>query len=166
MYLGEQANPCFVGRRQQHMTFTVTTELEFNPESEGQSAGLALLQSDAFYMKFAVVRAESGLQARLIRCENSIPVVAAEAELAELDELCGKGLRLMLRIEAEEQELRFLCGFEESRLVVLAEHIDARMLSTDVAGGFVGTYVGMFAEGENPAGITVADFDSFSYEGC
>ena len=166
VYLGEQANPCFVGRRQQHMTFTVTAELEFNSDSEGQSAGLALLQSDAWHMRFAVVRAENGIQARLIRCENSIPVVVAEAELAELDELCENGLRLMLRIEAEEQELRFLCGFEESRLAVLAEHIDARMLSTDMAGGFVGTYVGMFAEGENPTGITVADFDSFSYEGC
>ena len=165
-YLGEQVNPGFVGRRQQHMTFTTTTELEFNPDSEGQSAGLALLQSDLWHIRFAAVRVGGELLARLIRCENGVPVVVAEAELAQLAELGGNGLRLMMRIEAEDQELRFLCGLEESRLAVLAEGIDSRMLSTDVAGGFVGTYVGMFAEGVNPTGTTVADFDSFSYEGC
>lgn len=165
-YLGEQVNPGFMGRRQQHMTFTVTAELEFNPDSEGQSAGLALLQSDLWHIRLAVVRVGRELLARLVRCENGVPVVVAEAELAQLNELGGNGLRLMMRIEAEEQELRFLCGLEESRLAVLAEDIDSRMLSTDVAGGFVGTYVGMFAEGENPTGTTVADFDSFSYEGC
>jgi alpha-N-arabinofuranosidase len=98
--------------------------------------------------------------------ENGIRSIVAEAELATMEELAGKALRLVLRIEAKEQDLRFLCGLDESRLAVLAEQIDARMLSTDVAGGFVGTYAGMFAEGENPTGAVAADFDSFSYEGC
>ncbi len=165
-YLGEPANPCFVGRRQQHMTFTATTELAFLPDGEGQAAGLAMLQSDAFYLMFVVIRSGDMLCARLIRCEKGEEEVVAEAELATMDELNGQALRLMLRIEAEEQNLRFLCGLEETRLAILAENVDARMLSTDVAGGFVGTYIGMMAEGENPTGVAVVDFDSFSYEGC
>ncbi len=165
VYLGEQANPCFIGRRQQHMTFTVTAELEFKPDLEDQAAGLALVQSDAFHLRFAVVRKGEALNIRLVRMENGIRSIVAEAELATLEELAGNALRLVLRIEAEEQDLRFLCGLDESRLAVLVENIDARMLSTDVAGGFVGTYAGMFAEGENPSGAATADFDSFSYEG-
>jgi alpha-N-arabinofuranosidase len=166
VYLGEQAHPCFIGRRQQHMTFTVTAELEFNPDLQGQAAGLALVQSDAFHLRFAVVRKGEAINIRLVRMENGIRSIVAEAELATMEELAGKALRLVLRIEAKEQDLRFLCGLDESRLAVLAEQIDARMLSTDVAGGFVGTYAGMFAEGENPTGAVAADFDSFSYEGC
>jgi len=166
VFLGEQENPCFIGRRQQHMTFTVTTELSFSPDGEGQAAGLALLQSDAFHMLFVVIRSGEACWARLIRCEKGEEELLAEAELSSLDEIPADGLRLLLKVEAEEQNLRFLCGLDESRMAILAEGVDARMLSTDVAGGFVGTYIGMYAEGENPTGRMVADFDSFSYEGC
>ncbi len=164
--LGEIANPSFIGRRQQHMTFTVTAEMTIHPTCDGQASGLALLQSDAYHIRFLVVLSEGALFIRLLRCDNGEVELLAEAELAGPGEWPQDGLRLMLRVEAEEQNLRFLCGLDENRLAILEEGVDARLLSTDVAGGFVGTYLGMLAEGENPEGTGVVDFDSFSYEGC
>lgn len=40
-----------------------------------------------------------------------------------------------------------------------------RILSSDVAGGFVGTYIGLFATSNGQASDNIADFDWFDYEG-
>ncbi len=164
--LGEKANPCFLGRRQQHMTFTATTELRFAPDDDGQAAGLALVQSDDWHFRLAVVREPQGLMIRLHQVKAGVETVLAEAELLDANAMTAGIPPLVLRVEAEEQQLRFLCGLNEEKLAVLLDGVDARMLSTDMAGGFVGTYVGLFAEGENPTGQAVADFGSFTYEGC
>jgi len=164
--LGERANPVFLGRRQQHMTFTVTTELSFSPNRNGQSAGIALVQSDDWHLRLAVIREDGALVIKLFQVQAGETTVLAEAELLQAHEVEAGVPGLVLRVEAEEQNLRFLCGLDEAALLVLIEDVDARMLSTDRAGGFVGTYVGLFASGENPDGQAVADFDSFTYEGC
>ena len=164
--LGERANPSFLGRRQQHMTFTVTTELHFSPNLDGQNAGIALVQSDDWHLRLAVVREQGALVIKLFQVQAGETTVLAEAELLQAHEMEAGVPRLVLRVEAEEQNLRFLCGLREDNLMVLIDGVDARMLSTDKAGGFVGTYVGLFASGENPDGQTVADFDSYTYEGC
>ena len=165
-FLGDQVNPCFLGRRQQHMTFTITTVLWFSPDRDGQSAGLVLLQSDDWHLRLAVVRMDGALVLQLVQVQKGVETELAYADLLDATEAVADIQPLVLRVEAEMQSLRFLCGRDEEHLMVLVDGVDARMLSTDLAGGFVGTYVGMFAQGENPDAIAVADFDSFTYEGC
>ena len=41
-----------------------------------------------------------------------------------------------------------------------------RFLSSEVAGGFVGTYVGLYATGNGAPSATPAAFDWFDYEGA
>ena len=53
--------------------------------------------------------------------------------------------------------------YESWRLV--AEEVDGRILSTQVAGGFVGTYIGMYASSNGQTSKTVADWDRFEYSG-
>ena len=48
---------------------------------------------------------------------------------------------------------------------LLAENIDGRILSSDVAGGFVGTYIGLFASSNGETSDNIVDFDWFDYEG-
>jgi len=47
----------------------------------------------------------------------------------------------------------------------VAETVDGRTLSTIVAGGFVGAYVGMYASSNGQPSENVADFDWFEYVG-
>ena len=44
-----------------------------------------------------------------------------------------------------------------------AENVDGRILSTPVAGGFVGAYIGMYASSNGQPSDKVADFDWFEY---
>ncbi|CAM3905710.1 hypothetical protein COLU111180_13605 [Cohnella lubricantis] len=48
-------------------------------------------------------------------------------------------------IEAHEQEYSFYYGTRADEYRSLAEKVDGRILSTDVAGGFVGACLGMYA---------------------
>ena len=47
----------------------------------------------------------------------------------------------------------------------LAENIDGRILSTPVAGGFVGAYIAMYASSNGQPSTNHADFDWFEYHG-
>jgi xylan 1,4-beta-xylosidase len=47
----------------------------------------------------------------------------------------------------------------------VAEGIDGRILSTPFAGGFVGTYIGMYASSNGQLSANTADFDWFEYVG-
>ena len=47
----------------------------------------------------------------------------------------------------------------------ICEHVDGRTLSRTNAGGFVGTYVGMYASSNETSSKDVADFDWFGYTG-
>ena len=42
---------------------------------------------------------------------------------------------------------------------------DGRILSTPVAGGFVGAYIGMYASSNGQPSVNTADFDWFEYVG-
>ena len=77
-----------------------------------------------------------------------------------------KNLKGVLRVVAEKQLLRFEYGTDERSLNVLAENVDASILSVEKAGGFVGSLVGMFAvsAGDYTKKEFYADFDWFRYE--
>ena len=69
--------------------------------------------------------------------------------------------RGMGRSRPEEYTLSF--GPAEGRLTRLDAAL-TRFLSSEVAGGFVGTYVGLYATGNGAAAAAPAHFDWFDYE--
>ena len=71
---------------------------------------------------------------------------------------------MFLRLSQEGQDLTFSYSTDDKTFRTLADHVDARMLSTDVAGGFVGTTIGIYATANGQASKTVADFDYFMYK--
>ena len=47
----------------------------------------------------------------------------------------------------------------------MLEEVDGKYLSTEVAGGFVGTILGMYASSNKKPSANFADFDWFEYAG-
>ena len=76
-----------------------------------------------------------------------------------------KEVSIIVRIVAEHQKLSFEYGPDERNLYMLFSGADATILSSEKAGGFVGTTVGMFAEagGDISAKEFYADFDWFKF---
>jgi xylan 1,4-beta-xylosidase len=150
-------NPSFVGRRQQHLRFVARTVLEFTPQDENEAAGIVLLQNNDFHFRC------------VLTLEHGDTVIQLVRRRAGQEEILGKkpvsGRRLYVRVEAVEQDYRFYFATSPEAWETLAEEADGRILSTDVAGGFVGAYIGMYASSNGRESENVADFDWFEYVG-
>jgi alpha-N-arabinofuranosidase len=154
--LSERVNSSFVGRRQQHIHFSAHAALEFTPRSEHECAGLALVQNNDFYFCF-VMTCTDQLLIRLIKRASGIEEILAEQPLA-----AG---RCYLKVEAHEQAYSFYAASEPGKWKPVAEEVDGRILSTPVAGGFVGAVIAMYASSNGESSTNYADFDWFEYVG-
>ena len=155
--LVDLANPSFVGRRQQHIDFAARMWLEFSPSNDHECAGLVLLQNSDFHFRFVLTRRGAETVVRLVKRERGV-----EETLAEQPFEAG---RLGLKIEAYGQAYSFYAAAAPEAWRAVAESLDGRILSTTVAGGFVGTYIGMYASSNGLPSANHADYDWFEYIG-
>ncbi|MBD3320188.1 MAG: hypothetical protein GF350_03745 [Chitinivibrionales bacterium] len=153
--LSECVSPSFIGRRQQHMNFSATCLLEFDPSQESETAGLVLLQNNNFQY-----RIELGLQ------DGQRVVMLTKREAGSEQVLCCTAIDstpLVLRASARGQEYAFYYGPDEAALLSLEEKADGRILSTEIAGGFTGVFIGMYASSNGAQSDNHADFGWFEY---
>jgi len=94
-------------------------------------------------------------QASLIVCRNGEQECLAQVPIASQ--------RNYLRIVAYGQEYSFFVAEQPDAWRPVFENLDGRFLSTPVAGGFVGTVIGLYASSQGQTSQTVADFDWFEY---
>ena len=148
--LGDLDNPAFLARRQQHMNAAASTLVRFAPAREGDEAGLAALQNDEYWYAIGVGIDRGSPVVRLRRraggAEPADGVVVATAPRP-----AGP---VRLRIEAEGGTYRFAFAAAEGPWHPLGGDRDGTVLSTQRAGGFVGTMIGLYARtarGPEPA---------------
>lgn len=151
--LTEQKNPSLVCRRQQHMSFMARTVLEFDPD-QGEAAGMVMLQSDKYHYRMEYAREDGQTLVRLVRCRDGEETV--------INAVPWRSSRFEMLITAQGQDLGFYFGNGDER-ITLAEKVDGRILNTDVAGGFVGTTIGLYASSNGTESRNFADFDLFEY---
>ena len=152
--LSEQTNPSFVGRRQQHFHFRAQCALEFTPQNEYECAGLALNQNNDFHFLFVITKTTEPVL-RLIKRAYGKEVILAEYPV--------HAAKLSLKVQAHEQAYSFYFANIPDEWQTVAEDVDGRILSTPVAGGFVGAYIAMYASGNGGPSTNNADFDWFEY---
>ncbi|MBQ7915837.1 MAG: glycoside hydrolase family 43 protein, partial [Firmicutes bacterium] len=70
------------------------------------------------------------------------------------------GDTVSLKVEAQFQDINF---YGNGKL--LAEHVDGRLLSKEIAGGFTGTILGLYASSNGSKSSNYADFKSIHYQG-
>jgi len=139
--LGDNANPSFLARRQQHQNASAETVVDFAPARDGDRAGLAALQSDEFWYFLAVARDGDATKIELRRRagpdEAADGVVIAQAPLA----LSGP-VRLKAVARGAVYDFQYDAG---DGWKALATDVDGTILSTRTAGGFVGAVFGLHA---------------------
>ncbi|WP_370310314.1 glycoside hydrolase family 43 protein [Sphingobium abikonense] len=129
--------PAFIGRRQQHINATFSTTLRYVPEKDGDRAGLAAVQSDRSNLFFGVTQIAGRPMLALYTRD------AADADrLVQSAPLTTDGpITLTIRMTGGTMGFDYSVG---GRAQTLADDIDATLLSTKKAGGFVGTVVGPY----------------------
>jgi alpha-N-arabinofuranosidase len=132
--------PAFTGQRQLHRNARFTARVDFQPRVEGDRAGILALQNDDYYVFFGHARRDGREVLELTRrAGKSDPrdgVVLASISLP-------RGTpRLEMVIEGDKARFSY-----DGKIV--ADQVDVTNLSTNKAGGFVGTVIGLYAYGAN-----------------
>lgn len=174
--LKEKASPSYVCIRQQHHDFQAAVSFGTDNLTEGRRAGIALVQSNEYHLRVEVSRAGSGLAAEVILCQKGEDQVIGghgiekTAEGMEVDLTSGE-VSLILKVNglSASVEMEFdqsikTTGENTRGTSLLCGDIDIRKLSTEVAGGFVGCTVGMYAVADRDDRENGALFKSLSYK--
>ena len=138
--LDSLGNPSFLARRQQHLAFDASLALE-PPAKGGVAAGMAAFQSENAWYFLGTRWIEGGLQLFLEKKSGKAPETIAAIRL-------GAAERLALRISGEARRYSFFYDVDGRGWKALKENDDGSILSTSVAGGFVGAVIGPYARAE------------------
>ena len=152
--LDEAASPAFIGRRQQHFDCRVSALLDFEPERDGEEAGLIVIMNERHHYDVAVVRDEGKRSVIVRRRIGTLSGVVAQTELPDGN--------VVLTIAADRDKYVFSWSQDGAAATSLAEG-DTVYLSKETAGGFTGVYMGMYATGHGKRSTTPAYFDWFDY---
>ncbi|WAJ71922.1 glycoside hydrolase family 43 protein [Catenovulum adriaticum] len=127
----------FIGKRQQHQTFTASTKLKL-PSQVGISAGMVAFQNEKFNYYFAVKKAHNGYQVFVEQSVNGVLSTLAVSEVLSLTD--GDPITFFIDGKINTLDLYFEVS---GRQVTFLKNVDATVLSTEKAGGFVGAMIGL-----------------------
>ena len=161
LYLKEQTlsdldNPAYIALRQKSYNYIASTAMDFTPNSQNECAGIAVVQSNEYYMTYEYTKKEEKYVLRIIEKNKEKSIILNEVEI--------KNKRLYLKIQCKDSLLTFYYGYDGINYEVLQRDVDTRNLSTEVAGGFVGCTLGMYGSSNRYKSNNYADFLCFEYQ--
>ncbi len=146
--LDDVDSPAFVGRRQECFACHAAALVDFVPQQDGAEAGLTVFMNERHHYEIAVTRIDGRRQVIVRRRIGSLSAVVASTRVDDAP--------LILSIDADRDTYRFAFATGDGASNVLASG-ETHYLSTEVAGGFTGVYLAMYAVGGTAA------FDWFEY---
>jgi alpha-N-arabinofuranosidase len=147
--LAGPAQPSLIARRQQHLVASASTAMRYGPANPGDKAGLVAFQNERFHYFVGLTMQQDGRvtvdveQHRVIGGRDTTVVLASKAWALSRDPI-------LLRIDARGDRYDFYYATRPGAWTPLATDADGTMLSTRIAGGFVGTMLGMYAFSSSP----------------
>ncbi len=148
-------SPTFIGRRLQHMRFTASTLIEFQPDAANEEAGMILLNNGTHFD--ILIKKSQGKRVLVSRLRFGKVVYESKEET-----LKPGPVRLVIRGEPSAFSFLYAQGNDALKEVQRAE---PRFLSSETAGGFTGVYVGLYTTGNGKPCKAAADYDWFEYKG-
>jgi len=139
--LKEKAQPAFLARVQQHLEFTASTSLAL-PQDPDIVAGLVAFQSSDFHYFLGVRKSGDGYVVFLEELREGRSSMVASRKFTSASD------RIILVMEQEVDTLNFYYSLDSAEKFDVVRNVDAKLLSTQVAGGFVGTTIGIHARSE------------------
>jgi alpha-N-arabinofuranosidase len=152
--LDERESPAAVFRRQQHFTFTARARLEFEPQGENEEAGLTVLLDSSHHAEIVITR-RAGHRVAFVR--RRIGSLVGEGRLFVLPD--GP---VELTLRGDRQDYHFALTRADRSTTELGRH-ELRYLCTEVAGGYTGVMLGLFATGHGVTTANTARFAWFDY---
>ncbi|MCS3799262.1 glycoside hydrolase family 43 protein [Niastella sp. OAS944] len=160
----DKGNPAFIGYRQSHLRGYAATALSFTPASENEKAGLIVFQNETHYYYLCQSMVNNQPVVQLFKGPGSAD---GKPQLLETFKIqTSSQLPLQLRIQTNGDAYSFYFAEKGSPVWrLLKEGVDAKFLSTQTAGGFVGCMYAMYATSNGTPTSNTAVFSSFESKG-
>ena len=136
--------------RQQHKSFEANVTMLFKPKSAKDLAGLVCYQSEAYHYVFGVTKKDKDDYIVLERTERKVkgqPESVFSTVIAS--EKIDAGKPVVLQVVAHGDNYRFNYSVDGKNFTNLGGIVSGDILSTDVAGGFTGALIGLYATSAN-----------------
>jgi len=136
--------------RQQHNSFEATATMDYKPASVSELAGIVCYQSESFNYVFGVTKKDNDDCIVLVRTErkgrrmdaqNISTVIASE----KID--TGNPVKLQVQAHGDDYCFNYAIGSDDYKN--LGGTVSGDILSTNVAGGFTGCLIGLYATSAN-----------------
>ncbi|WP_158826594.1 glycoside hydrolase family 43 protein [Mucilaginibacter lacusdianchii] len=158
----EKGHPAFIAKRQQHTTCTAATSLKFTATKPEEKAGLLAFQDENhFYFICKSIDDSGSPLVQLFKGTNS----EKSMDLLEEVRLPNKQQVVDLKILADGAKYSFEYTSPNGTWIALKKDVDGKHLSTQVAGGFVGSVFALYATSSGTSSSNTATFRSFTYSG-
>lgn len=134
--------------RQQHNSFSLTTSMEYKPKSEKDLAGVVALQNEGSNYVLGITK--KGKEYYMVLQKNKWPNRRGEiiSEIVASQKIDYNG-NLELQIKANSDQYEFAYSTDGANFKTLGGIVSGDILSTDVAGGFTGCLLGLYATTSN-----------------
>jgi alpha-N-arabinofuranosidase len=136
--------------RQMHKTFSFSATVDYKPASEKELAGIVALQSERFNYVFGITKKGADYYILLEHTAGKFRSREVESKIvasAKID--VSKPVRLQM--SANGDDYQFSYSTNGTDFVNLGGTVSGDILSTDVAGGFTGCLLGLYATMANNA---------------
>lgn len=130
--------------RQQHSNFTATTIMSYTPQSASDLAGLVCYQSEKFNYVFGITKKDKDFYLLLERTERGKSIILASTKIDVKNPV-------HLQVNARGDDYRFNYSLDGVNFENLGGTVSGDILSTNVAGGFTGSFIGLYATKVNDA---------------
>lgn len=159
--VAETGNPAFIGKRQQHMYGSTETELSFAAKAANESAGLVVFQDEKHFYYLCKSVADGKPVVQLLKSTAEVNKTEPLAQVP-LKSATGK---LGLRVSFAGDKYGFQFSEDGKTWQTLKDQVDARFLSTQTAGGFIGCMIGMYGTSMGQPTTSTAAFKWLKYAG-
>ena len=130
--------------RQQHKSFTATTTISYTPLSEKDLAGIICYQKESFNYVFGITLKDKEYYILLERTQNGNSTIIA-SEKIDLSK------PVQLRVTADQDNYQFSYSTDQQTFKNVGGTVSGDILSTNLAGGFTGSLIGLYATSGNDA---------------
>ncbi|WP_241309270.1 glycoside hydrolase family 43 protein [Chryseobacterium arthrosphaerae] len=128
--------------RLQHESFETSVTLDFKPKSEKELAGITCYQSETFHYVFGITKKDKDFYIVLERTEKGQSKLIASEKIS-----LSKPVKL--QVVADKDEHSFNYSLDGKNYKNLGGPVSGDILSTDVAGGFTGSLIGLYSTSSN-----------------
>lgn len=136
--------------RQQHNSFSFTTTIDYKPKSDKDLAGVVALQNEGSNYVFGITMKDKDYYLVLQKNQKTRRDAKVTSTIVASTKIDLKK-PVQLQIKAKGDEYVFSYSRNDVDFVNVGGIVSGDILSTDVAGGFTGCLLGLYATGNNDA---------------